>query len=76
MSLTNKKSFYVIENKRSISYDEYYAIFGNSEIRIKSQEETIFSNFGIANSYYNSNGFRVDILLGENTEREVPLETY
>lgn len=76
MSLNNKISFYVEPGKRSVSYDEYYIIYGNSEIRIKSQEELIFSNFGIANSYFNSNGKKVDILLAEDNNREVPLETY
>ena len=36
-SLTNRKIFTLVErNKRAITYDEYYLIFGNSEIRLKS----------------------------------------
>lgn len=53
-----------LSDKKSIVYDEYYIIFGNSELRIKSQENKIFSNFGISNGFYNSNGFKVDVLLG------------
>ena len=73
MSLSNKMSFFVEPHKRSVSYDEYYIIYGNSEIRIKSQEELIFSNFGIAHSYFNSNGKKVAVLLAEDNNREVPL---
>jgi hypothetical protein len=37
MSLTNKKCYYLVEkNKRSIAYDDFFVIFGNSEIRIRS----------------------------------------
>jgi hypothetical protein len=39
-------------------------IFGNSEIRIKSQEKKVYSNFGISNSYFKSRGFKVETLLG------------
>jgi hypothetical protein len=57
LSLTNRKYFTLLEhNRRAITYDEYYIIFGNSEIRLKSLENRVFSNFGISNGYYNSKG--------------------
>lgn len=36
ISLTNQKVFYLQEYRKSITYDDYYLIFGNSEIRLKS----------------------------------------
>lgn len=58
-----------------MSYDEYYIIFGNSEIRLKSLELTIFSNFGISNGFFLTRGFGVEALLC-NPNREVPIETF
>lgn len=73
MSLNNRKVYAPLErNKRSIVYDEYFVIWGNSEIRIKSQEKKVFSNFGLNNSYYKNNGDKVNMLLGGNPgEREI-----
>ena len=64
INITSKKVYYLnIANKKAITYDEFYLIFGNSEIRIKAQENKIFSNFGINSSYYNAKGDkRVDYL--------------
>ena len=64
---------------RAITYDDYYLIFGNSELRVKTLEWRVFSNFGIMNSFYDCRGHRVDALLGEAKEREVgiaSLEVY
>lgn len=37
-SLTHRKAFEPIErNRRAIAYDDYFLIFGNSELRLKSQ---------------------------------------
>ena len=76
MGLWNRKVFEVFPNKKPVIYDDYFIIFGNSEIRLKSQETKLFSNFGISNSYYNSEGAKVDALIGEGTTREVDIETY
>jgi hypothetical protein len=75
MSLSNSKCYYLVErNKRSITYDDYFIIFGNSEIRIKSGEKKMFSNFGLSNSYFKHNGDGVDMLLGgSKTDREMEL---
>jgi hypothetical protein len=57
ISLTSQKYFTTTErNKKATVYDEYYIIFGNSEIRLKSQEKKVFSNFGLNNSYYKHKG--------------------
>jgi hypothetical protein len=68
----------VFQNKdrRAITYDDYFGIFGNSELRIKSMEYKLFSNFGIANGYYDNQGERVNVILGEDKEREVDLAQY
>jgi len=65
MSLNNRKSFPVIPGKRSVSYDAFFLIIGNSEIRLKNQDWKMFSNFGIPDSFYYSNGCGVNELLGE-----------
>lgn len=71
ISLTNQTYFTLVErNRRAITYDDFYIIFGNSEIRLKSLEKKLFSNFGISNGYYSSKGQKVSVLLGgSNTER-------
>lgn len=62
-SLTKKEVFDPVEvNKRAVVYDEYYVIFGNSELRIKSQENKLYSNFGISSGYYKSKGQKVDMM--------------
>jgi hypothetical protein len=35
-----------------MTYDPYYVIFGNAEMRIRTGEKKVFSNFGIQNSYF------------------------
>lgn len=59
----------VDKGRRPITYDDYYLIFGNSEIRLRSQEKIIFSNFGISNGYYASRGKNVSILLGGSPQQ-------
>jgi hypothetical protein len=72
ISLTNRKVFRLaVANYRAISYDDYYLIFGNSELRLRTQENKVFSNFGINTSYYANRGETVNTLLGEGTTREV-----
>lgn len=37
ISITNRKVFSpVVKNEKAIVYDEYFVIFGNSELRIKT----------------------------------------
>lgn len=62
---------------RSIVYDDYFLIFGNSELRFKSGDNRIFSNLGVQSSYFDNNGHTVDILFGEGKDgRELFLESY
>lgn len=75
MSLWGRKMF-ELKEKKAISYDDYFLIFGNSELRVKTGEFRLFSNFGIANAYYNNRGEKVHALLGEGKEREVDLSHF
>ena len=68
ISLSFNKVFTVIPGKRSVTWDDYFLIIGNSEIRLKHQDWKVFSNFGIANSFFNSNGCNVNDLLGEGRD--------
>lgn len=63
LSLWAKKVF-TIKDKKAITYNDYFMIFGNSELRIKSLEFKLFSNFGIANAYYDNRGEKVHSILG------------
>ena len=49
-----------MQGKRSVTFDNYYIIFGNSEVRIKQGEFKVFSNFGINNGFYNASGNTVN----------------
>ena len=60
-----KKKAYELRDKRAITYDDYYLIFGNSEIRLRSLEFKLFSNFGISNIFYDSRGDKDHENLGE-----------
>ena len=75
LSLWARKVF-SIKEKKAISYDDYFVIFGNSELRIKALEFKLFSNFGIANGYFDNRGEKVHSILGEDKEREVELSQY
>ena len=78
ISLTNQKYFTTLErNRKATVYDGYYIIFGNSEIRLKSNEHKLFSNFGHNNSFYECNGNNISVLLGGgDKEQEIELVSY
>jgi hypothetical protein len=59
VSMTNRFAYSCRATKRAIAYDDFFLIFGNSELRIRSGETVLFSNFGIANGYYENRGDRV-----------------
>ena len=59
-----------------MTYDTFFLIIGNSEIRLKQGEEKVFCNFGINNGHYNAKGSSVDDLLGEGKDRETPIAGY
>lgn len=75
ISLTNKKAFEPKDNTQVVAYERYWVVFGNSEIRFKTQEDKIASNFGYNNTVFRTEGNSVDSLLGTNN-REVKLKTY
>lgn len=52
MVVGTESVFYLRRGAQAIAYDDYYLIFGNSEIRLKSGDNLVFSNFGIANSHF------------------------
>lgn len=55
----------LIPGAKGVTFDEYYMIFGNSELRIKTLETKMFSNFGIRNGYFDSKGDKIQDFLGE-----------
>ncbi len=70
MSVTNQVVFTLkADVTRPITYDDYFLIFGNSELRFKTGENKIFSNLGVNNGYFEANGYTVDILFGKGRER-------
>lgn len=60
---------------RAVVWDQFYAIFGNAELRVKSGEDFIFSNFGIMNSYYKHNNKKLIDFAGEEN-KEIKFESY
>jgi hypothetical protein len=76
-SLTTRECFSLKQaNKKAITYDEFYIIFGNSELRIKSQENKLFSNFALNSSYYDPKSAKIDVITGEEGVREVEMEHF
>jgi hypothetical protein len=82
ISVNNDRSYPLMQKKqndsskinyRGMTYDSYYAVFGNAEMRIRTGENRIFSNFGIQNGYYDydHSSRSVDEFLGEGDNREV-----
>lgn len=77
MAVNTGNLYEVKKGRRAISYDEYYILFGNSEIRMRTGENLIFSNFGIPNTSFDHKGNSVDALFGEgNNKRELPISSY
>lgn len=48
------------------TYDSFFFILGSSELRLKSGSNKFFSNFGIANSTFDNNGYPRHDFLGIN----------
>ena len=65
-SLTHNRSFVMKRDPRTavLTYDDFFFIFGNSELRLKSQEKKFFSNFGVANSTFENGTFPRTEFLG------------
>ena len=57
MGVSKKLVFYPkINTRRSICYDDYYVIYGNGELRFRSNSLGIFSNLGVNNGYFDAKG--------------------
>lgn len=65
-NLTFDKSFQMRKDAKNLvmTYDEFFFLFGNSELRLRSQEKKFFSNFGVANSTFDNAGFPRSEFLG------------
>ena len=69
ISLTNSDCYLLlpdsIDNKgnkkinKGMVYDKLHATYGNAELRIKTGEKKVFSNFGIMNSYFDHRGKKI-----------------
>ena len=68
-SLTTMKSFELLKGYRSVTYDDYFPIYGNSELRIRWGELMLFSNFAISNGYYDARVENYTVLMGEQATR-------
>ena len=64
MMPTEQNLFHLKEGHKAFTYDDYYLIIGNSELRIKTNDKKIFSNFGILNSFFENQGKKADYFLG------------
>ena len=66
------KVFLSKKDKESVTHDEYFLIFGNSEIRLRNNETEMYSNYAINNcNYYepgNNNPNVLDLLMHEEYE--------
>ena len=77
VSVTNDSSYTLFDKKpgakdtvmKGMTYDNYYTLFGNAEIRIKTGEKKVFSNFGINNAYFNNRGDGINKFLCHGNER-------
>lgn len=77
IGVSKKQVFFLKTNqKRSIAYDEFFIIYGNGELRFKSNNLAIFSNIGINNGYFDSRGLNASALFDLGACRETVLESY
>lgn len=52
MSVTNRRMFRKKPGARGLVYDKFYYILGNAELRIRTNEKKVFSNFAIVNTNF------------------------
>lgn len=55
--------------KKAIIYDENEIIFGNYDLKIKSGDSKISSNFASLGSFYDNQGYGVHAMLGQGKNR-------
>lgn len=76
VSMTNSTVYRCQQGRRSLTYDDFFLIYGNSEMRIRMGESKLFSNFGMNGGSFESRGDSVSSYIGPNTNRETGFETY
>ena len=69
-SFTEKQQYHLAEKYKSkpiCAYDDFFLIFGNSDLRVKMGEKKVYSNFGCETSFVRglSGSEKVHDLLGE-----------
>lgn len=76
VSVTNNESYQLRKpNKdqkityKGMIYDSYFVIYGNAEIRVRIGYKTVFSNFGVNNSYFDPRGHKIDAFLNQGDKR-------
>ncbi len=72
--LTRKKKYMTKKEVKSsvVPFDDFYIIFGNSEIRIKGNETKLYSNFGASTGIFEVGNDKVEDFFGEkSTEIDV-----
>ena len=65
LSLTERRAFKLQPGKRSVTHDDYFVIFGNSEVRLKTQMMQFYTNFGVGSGFYEAEGCKFDVLTGD-----------
>lgn len=58
-----------------MTYDEYFFNFGNGELRIRQNEDTLNCNFGVSNQYFHSGNDMITNFIG-GSHREVRMVGY
>ena len=76
-SLTNECLYFMDDRKNNklTTYDPFFIIFGNSEIRLKIPETKVYSNLGIVNRCFQTNEKTPEKLFG-SPERDNEAEQY
>lgn len=59
-----------------MTFDEYFLVVGNSEIRLRFGDKIMYSNFAISNAFFETNGANVNALLMNDNNREADLISY
>lgn len=76
ISLKNRLTFPLLTSEpnskvtyKGMSYDRFFLIFGNNDIRLKIPEREVFSNLSSSGSHFSCEGCPVDSLLGAGGHR-------
>ena len=78
-SLSNKEVFKLRKNNpqsKVTLYDDYFILFGNSEVKIKAHEDHIESNLGIVYRYFDSGTHKNPEVLFGVTDKVETIDCY